>query len=167
MPITRPSRNAVTGAALACAVLAGTAFATSATAAEDPIPVRPDMSFHGLVNGHAGSASILVGCFGPIFPGKTGHPLAGQTVEADSTPPGTTADGYTGSAAKSLVVTFSSSPSGSILVIGTLINFYQPVPIPTSLDLPCSGVAQVGFTPEPTSPTARPSAVKVSLIGQP
>ncbi|MEY9965864.1 hypothetical protein ABIA33_003914 [Streptacidiphilus sp. MAP12-16] len=101
---------------------------------------------------------------------RLGEPASCQDqdyVEADSISPGTTADGYTGSAGTALVVTFATSSSSSIVVIGRLSNFYQPLPIPTSLNLPCSGTAQVGFAPEPTSPTARSSVVKVSLVSQP
>lgn len=167
MARTHLPRNAALTGALALALLTSATAAAVAAPVQDPIPIGPNMSFHGLVNGAAVNATIQVGCFGPIVPGQTGHPLAGQSIEADSTPPSTTADGYTGSTGNRLVVTFTASPSSSIIVLGTLSNFYQKVPIPTSVNLPCWGTGQVVFTPQPTSPTARSSAVTVSLVGQP
>lgn len=167
MARTHLPRSAALTGALALTLLSGAAGSAVAAPIQDPIPIGPNMSFHGLVNGTAVNATILVGCFGPVVPGQTGHPLAGQSIEADSTPPTSTADGYTGSAGNRLVVTFTTSPSSSIIVLGTLNNFYQKVPIPTSVNLPCYGTGQVTFTPQPTSPTARSAAVKVSLVGQP
>ena len=147
----------------------GLSGATAAVAdpIQDPVPIRPDTAFTGLVNGVSTDAVIKVGCFGPILPGQTGHPLAGQTVEAESGPSPVSTGGYTGSAANSLVVTIAGSPSGSIIVVGTLTSFYAPLKIPTALNLPCGGTTTVGFTPSPTSPTAHAAAVQVTLVSGP
>lgn len=153
-------------AALAAGVLLAAGTATTAVA-QDPLPVGPNLYFNGLVNGSTTNAPIQVGCFGPITPGETGHPLAGQYVEADTTIPSSTTTGYTGTAAHSLQVTLTSATGSSIATIGTLSAFYLRLPIPTTLSLPCTGTAQVRFTPQPTSPTARPATVQVNLLSQP
>jgi hypothetical protein len=159
-------RRTAISAALTAALLACTGV-TAAAAVQDPIPIGPNMPFHGLVNGATVGAVIRVGCFGPILPGQTGHPLSGQTVEADSTPPTSTTGGFTGSAAHSIVVTVQGSPSGSIIVIGTLTSFYAPLKIPTTINLPCGGTTSVVFTPQPTSATARSSVDPVTLLSGP
>ncbi len=175
--LPRPTLHSALGTALCTALagvlLAGSGALTAAVAApsaasvQDPIPVQPNTAFFGLVNGKTVGATILVGCFGPIVPGQTGHPLAGQYVQADSTLPVTTTDGYTGSAAHSLTAVLATPVVASTDVIGTLPNFFAPVAIPTTLTVPCSGPGQVLFVPEPTSPTARSASVAVSFVGQP
>ncbi|MFC1408312.1 hypothetical protein ACEZCY_03330 [Streptacidiphilus sp. N1-12] len=173
MARTRLSRSATLATALALALLSGATAATAAVAddpgpIQDPIPVGPNLFFHGLVNGAAANAVIKVGCFGPILPGQTGHPLAGQYVEAvTDLPSSTTVGGYTGSAAHSLVVGIQGASSSAGPAIGTLTSFFVRLPIPTSLNLPCGGTTKVGFTPVPTSDTARASVVTVSLVGEP
>lgn len=46
--------------------------------------VGPDQFFTGVVNGVPGNTivpiTIRMACFGPIRPGQTGHPMAGQTL---------------------------------------------------------------------------------------
>ncbi|MFE9428619.1 hypothetical protein ACFYNO_37390 [Kitasatospora sp. NPDC006697] len=163
-------RRSVPGLALTGLLASAAALAPAAAAqspVQDPIPVRPDTAFQGLVNGAAANAAIQLGCFGPITPGQTGHPLAGQTVEADAVTPVSTVAGYTGSAGTAIEVTITTSSAGSIQLVGKLGSFFAPLAIPTSLVLPCTGTAQVTFTPIPTSPTARPSVVTAALLSQP
>ncbi|PYC69057.1 hypothetical protein C7C46_28505 [Streptomyces tateyamensis] len=162
----------LTSAATATAaglLLAATAVqpAAALTPVQDPIPVRPGMGFQGLVNGKSVGAAIEMGCFGPITPGQTGHPLAGQYIEADTVVPSATTGGYTGSAGTSLVVSVAGSATGTVQLIGVLNNFYAPLPLPTSITLPCSGTAKVAFSPAPSSPTARDSVVAATLVSQP
>jgi hypothetical protein len=45
-----------------------------------------------------------------------------------------------------------------------LTSFFAPVPIPTTLNLPCGGSGVVSFVPIPTSPTARGVAVNVLFV---
>ncbi|MFE0465064.1 hypothetical protein ACFW1A_37995 [Kitasatospora sp. NPDC058965] len=159
----------------ACASLAGLLLAAGAVAqpaaattpVQDPIPVRPDLAFQGLVNGKSTAAAIQMACFGPVTPGQTGHPLAGQYVEADTVVPTTTAAGYTGSAGTSIVVSIAGSATGSVQLVGVLDNFFVKLAIPTSLTLPCGGTTEVRFSPAPSSPTARDSVVAAALVGQP
>ncbi len=80
MSRTRASWLIAPAAALVTAVAATPAWADPII---DPAPIVPNQYFYGLVNDHAGQASILMGCGGPS---QTGHPLAGQTVKVFPTP---------------------------------------------------------------------------------
>jgi hypothetical protein len=158
--------RAVPALVFAFALTALAAPAASATAVLDPGPVGPNQYFTATVN--PGSAStgttpvIVVACPGPV--GGTGHPIAGQSVEASLLlPPITsTAVGFTGSAAHEIDVLFSGSAvtpaTNPPIVIST---YFVKVPIPTTLNLPCGGTGVVSFVPIPTSSTARGYAVKV------
>jgi len=150
-------------AALVTAVAAAPAWADPVI---DPAPIGPNQYFYGLVNDHAGQATIEMGCFGPIHPGQTGHPLAGQTVKVFPAPAPTTSDlGFTGSAADAIAVQFPSPTATNTPII--LRDYAVSAPIPTSLTLPCSGSGTAAFVPEPTSPTAHTATVTVTFIGQP
>jgi hypothetical protein len=144
-------------AALITAVAAAPAWADPII---DPAPIGPNQYFYGLVNDHAGQASILMGCPGPS---QTGHPLAGQTVKVFPAPAPATSDlGFTGSAANAIAVRFPGPTVTNTPVI--LRDYAVSAPIPTSLTLPCSGSATVAFVPEPTSPTAHTAIVTVTFI---
>ncbi|GAA0408618.1 hypothetical protein GCM10009530_71280 [Microbispora corallina] len=163
------SRKLVRFVPLTAAAVLATALATAAPAvagAVDPAPIGPNQYFSGLVNGQSGTSTIKMACFGPVYPGQTGHPLAGQTVEvrrALST--STTGVGYTGGAAKAIGVAFGNATSATAPIV---LRFYgAPAEIPTSLNLPCYGSGTVSFVPAPSSPSARPATVTVNFVGQP
>ncbi len=153
---------------LAALALAGLAApAASADPIQDPIPVGPDMYFTAAVNPQVASTGavpvIKVICPGPIQPGETGHPLAGQYVEAYAVvPPTSSLAGYTGSAAHEIDALFSGATSTTVNPPVVIKNFFVEVPIPTTLNLPCGGAGTVSFVPIPTSPTAKGYAVKVA-----
>ena len=158
-------RFAALGASALLAV-AGPAAAASA-AVQDPLPITPNTAFAGLVDGLSADAAIQVGCFGPITPGETGHPLAGQTLEVVTAPVTTSDSGFTGSLGRSIdafVDLPSTSSSGAVVVFS---GFYVKEPLPTTITVPCSGTGTVSFVPEPTSPTARTATVAVSFDSQP
>ena len=132
----------------------------------DPAPIGPHQYFYGEVNDQAGQATIQMGCFGPIHPGQTGHPLAGQTVKVLPAPAPTTSDlGFTGSAAHAIAVRFPTPTVTNTPVV--LRDYAVSAAIPVSLTLPCYGSGKVAFVPNPTSPTARTATVTVSFVGQP
>ena len=147
------------------------AAAPAAQAVQDPIPVGPNYYFTALVNGGPTPTStaepvIKVICPGPIYPGKTGHPAAGQTVQVNAEfPPFPTPIpsyfGFTGSAANQIDAIFTSPASASTNAAIVLPNFFVAYPIPTTLNLPCGGSGVVSFVPIPTSQTARGVAVDV------
>ena len=147
-------------------IVAATAVPATAGGIIDPAPIGPKTYFVGEVNNTTGPATIEMACFGPSVPGQTGHPLAGQTVTAlpASVSSGTTA-GYTGTAATSISVSFTSPVLSNLPIV--LHDWAVSVAIPTTLILPCYGSGTATFTPVPGSPTARPATVAVTYVGQP
>ena len=157
------SRRLPTLVGLAVVVSSLGAWTTAASAAS---PVGPKQVFVGLVNGKLANAEIRVGCFGPVYPGETGHLLPGQSVEvlpAAST--GSTA-GYTGTKAREVKLSIVLPVSSGVVALSgvVLADYGVPVALPTSWSLPCSGPGVALFLPEPTSKTARSAAVSVSFI---
>lgn len=152
-----------------CAIAATTLGGLQALAASTP--VRPHQHFVGLINGSTGRpapATIRMSCFGPIVPGQTGHPMAGQTVAVKRVPPSAQA-GLTGDDARSIGAFFGAPPPGAAASSSSFVDFttYGQKPIPTSLTLPCGGTGQVTFVPLPLQPTSRSYSVPVSFVGQP
>lgn len=147
-------------------IVAATAAPAAAGGVVDPAPIGPNNYFVGLVNNTTGPATVQMACVGPVVPGQTGHPLAGQTVKAlPVTPPTSTITGYTGTAATAIAVTFATPASVGTPIV--LHDWAVSAPIPTTLVLPCSGTGLVTFTPIPTSPTAKAATVTVNFVGQP
>lgn len=148
-------------ATVAVLALAGGALGMStASATVDPAPIGPHQYFVGQVNGASTGAVIRVACPGPVVSGQTGHPLSGQTVDAlPTTSPASSDAGYTGEAATSLRVSYGNT---SVVNTTELTRWAVTAPIPTTLNLPCSGSGTVVFAPSPTSTTARSAVVAVS-----
>ena len=157
-------------AAAACALAVGLPTAASA---QSVAKVGPRQSFRALVNGRTGSAApvvIRMGCAGPVLPGATGHPLAGQSVKVALGAATATDGGFTGSGATSIGVFFGPPPPAAAASTGllTLDRYGVARPIPTSITLPCSGTGHVTFVPLPMSPpTSRAAVVNVTFVGQP
>lgn len=140
-------------------------------------PVGPNDYFTATVNGGPSPTAyaepvIKVACPGPVTPGELGHPISGQTVEADELfPPSPVSGsqvGFTGSAAKEIdaIITWPDvSPTSGIPTYSAppiVINYFDlAYQIPTTLNLPCGGNGVVSFVPIPTSSTARGVAVQV------
>jgi hypothetical protein len=138
--------------------------------------VGPDQYFGALVNGHNGVAApalIQMACFGPIRPGETGHPMAGQTVEVVLPVSTAGSVGFTGANANSIVAFFGAPPPtatgvGPSASNVTFKHYGVAKKIPTSLVLPCAGTGNVFFVPLPMSPpSSRAATVRVSYLGQP
>ena len=148
--------------AAAVAVLIGI-FASTVIAQSKPI--RPHQGFSGLVNGSSDSAVIRMACFGPIRPGQTGHPFAGQTVAVTRSPTGR---GFTGEANSIRARLFWSSSTTTSSVPLALFHYYdRPAAISTNLSFPCSGTGRVVFRPVNGGSDARPAVVRVYFAGQP
>jgi hypothetical protein len=124
--------------------------------------IGPHQLFDGFVNGHRPTATIQMACFGPIRPGQTGHPMAGQNVSVQRSVdvPG----GYTGTAATSIAVTIGPDATATS---GITLRQYGSKAIPTSLTLPCAGQGEAVFRPIPGSPTARSDRITVNFSRQP
>ena len=136
--------------------------------------VRPNQYFSASVNGQLGigaPAAIQMACFGPLRPGQTGHPMAGQTVEVFRPEVIVAHQGFTGPNAHSISVFLSGPPPAPASAAGnvTLTRYAVPKKIPTSLVLPCSGTGNVTFAPFPTTPIgpASDAVVPVTYVGQP
>ena len=148
--------------AIAALTLLGAAMGlpSAAAAVVDPGPIGPNQYFTGQVNGTSVDAVIQVGCFGPVVPGETGHPVGGQSVDVLPAAVSASSDtGYTGDSADHVLVGFDSTSTATIT---SLSEYAVKAAIPTGLELPCSGSGKVTFTPEPTSSTARAATVTVT-----
>jgi hypothetical protein len=157
---------------LSLAVLVVVCVAVPAAASLRP-RVGPNQHFVGLVNNSTGTpnpAVIQMACFGPIVPGETGHPFAGQTLVVQRVSPATARAGFTGANATQISVFFNAPPpsptSGSGAV--TFTRYGVTLAIPTSVTLPCAGSGDVFFVPLPPSPpTSISFTVPVNFLGQP
>jgi hypothetical protein len=149
------------------AALALTMLVPGASGATTHPRIRPHQYFSGLVDGSTGHptpAIVEVVCPGPAGgTGRTGHPLGGQTVEVERATAAISSAGYTGNRGTSVSVFFGAlPPSGAAVGQVTLHRYGVPAPIPTSLELPCSGSGVVGFLPFPrTPPFSRAATVPV------
>ncbi|HEY3479978.1 MAG TPA: hypothetical protein VGL02_13865 [Streptomyces sp.] len=166
----RLPRTRAAGRLGALALLGGAvALSTAGPAAADvvdPGPIAPHQLFVGQVNGVTTGAVIKVGCFGPVTPGETGHPMAGQTVDvmpAVAVPSQADA-GYTGELADHVNVSFGNAISAGPVV--ALRYYAVRAAVPTSLNLPCYGDGKVVFVPAPTSSTARDASVPVTYVSE-
>ena len=160
------------------AVVAATAMVIASAGAAVPPQgkIGPHQVFGGLVNGRNGigtPAPIRMACFGPIRPGQTGHPMAGQTVEVFRPEAILGHFGNTGARATSIVAFFGPPPPTPAPATpgASTVTFYRygvVKAIPTSVVLPCAGTGTVFFVPLPMSPpTSRAATVRVAYIGQP
>src|SRR4029450_2178268 len=122
------------GVTIGVAAVLGLATAPAAHAGPTT-PIGPNQFFVGVVNGASADARILVSCDGP---GRTGHPLAGQTAAAlPVSTPTTPAPASTGEAGKALGVGAGATSAPEPLVE---LRFYQVRdPIPTTVEVPCGG----------------------------
>jgi hypothetical protein len=147
-------------AALVVSTLATLGMGAGIAASADA-SILPNQLFVGFVNNQRPSATIRMACFGPVRPGQTGHPVAGQTLTVTRSldVPG----GNTGSAGNEVQAIFTTP---SVAVAATFRN-YRTLPLPTWLTLPCAGSSRVSFVPTPSSRTARSDTVRVSFVGQP
>jgi hypothetical protein len=159
-------------------VLAATAAAALPAGAAGKGKVGPEQYFTGVINGTDGNTinpiTIEMGCFGPLHPGQTGHPLKGQTLAVHQMfPPGQASGslGYTGNGSE-IGVFFHAPPSArsrARAAAGTPVftRYDKPRPLPTSVTLPCSGTGTVWFVPIPGVPPSTSASVPVQFVGQP
>lgn len=158
-------------AVLTVAATALVALPAAASAASLGPAILPNQFFTGSVTGIAAaggaatSSIIGVDCAGAA---STGNPLPGQTIEVKLAPPTVAETGYTGSAADSIVAdliwSYAEPPIIVQLQIGTFTAYSTPLPIPTDIDVPCSGTGEVSFNPAPTSSSAVSAVVPVTFV---
>jgi hypothetical protein len=146
--------------------------ATAALAASTPPgqgKIGHNQIFVGLVNGKSGinrPAQVLVACPGPIVPGEMTHPLAHQPLEVDQPEVIETNFGYTGPFATHISAFLGIPPTaGDTGGIATFTRYGKAVPIPTTLDVPCSGSGFITFLPLPRDPgTSRAYVVPIDYV---
>jgi hypothetical protein len=155
-----PARSFLALGAVVLALAAVPAAAAATHPVQDPIPIGPNEYFTGLINNHPpGNAIIEVTC---TVGAKTGHPVAGQPVEVETTLSTATSDlGYTGSAGTSIVASLSSTTS--VIVFADFTSFYVKTDIPTDITVPCSGTGTAAFTPSPGSSTAITATLPITF----
>jgi hypothetical protein len=168
-------RRILLSAAVAAAIGAPLLVTSAAGAEAPPItPIGPHQFFNGLVNGAKENAIIRMACFGPEpVGGRTGHPLAGQTVTVSgplgTSPVSAAGVGFTGLADSIEATLYFPTPvagPGGVHV-ATFRYYNDPAPISTELTLPCSGSGVAIFNPVMGGKQARPAKVSVSFVGQP
>jgi len=157
-------------------VVASSAALTSGAGAAIPPQgkIGPNQYFSASVNGQLGigpPATIQMACFGPLRPGQTGHPMAGQTVEVFRPEVIVAHEGFTGPNAHSISAFFNGPPPSPATAAGnvTFTRYGVSKKIPTSLVLPCAGTGNVYFVPFPKTPIgpAMDAVVPVTYVGQP
>ena len=136
--------------------------------------VGPDQYFTGVVNGTTGNTvtpiAVRMGCFGPLHPGETGHPLRGQTLAVHQLFPPSAAAGTVGwtGADSEIGVLFDAQPVTAAAATPPVFTRYDtPRKLPTTLTLPCSGTGTAYFTPFPWLPPSSSAAVPVVYESQP
>ena len=151
-------------AAAALAVAAVPAVSAAASPAPDPVPIGHNQFFAGLVFGTAEESQIEVACAGPA---TTGHPMAGQSAEAILlAPPAPPSAGFTGTRASTIRVALSWIVKGTTVTkpIGTLTGYYETLPVPAGIVVPCGGTGTMTFTPSPGSKPAKTAKVSVTFL---
>jgi hypothetical protein len=144
-------------------VVGGASAGAQSVTSSTPTPIGPKQSFVGLVNSQNANANIQVVCPGPLRSGQTGKPVSGQTVSVQSPTDLASTVGYTGGRAHSVVAEFT--PASSVgATIKMMFTYYGSQPLPTSVQLPCSGTATVVFMPRPRSHSASTDRVAVTFV---
>jgi hypothetical protein len=139
--------------AAACAVLGA-----CAPTPPGPTAIGPDQRFSGLVNGSHDGAVITTVCAGPGWPGRTGHPVGGQTVSVVRDPTGA---GDTGDYSS---VFAQTSTAFDVVAFDTYGTDRE---LPTTLDVPCDGTGTVTFLQcfgIIACRNGRPDVVKVTFL---
>jgi hypothetical protein len=144
--------------------LGGVVTDGGAGARTPPVSVGPKQAFLAMVNGVSANATVQVVCPGPLTANQTGRPASGQSVgiASPSTPAAAASKGFTGRRADSIVAKFAP-PSTVGATIEETFTIYGNLPIPTTVQLPCSGTASVVFSPTPTSGRARDTRVTITF----
>jgi hypothetical protein len=137
--------------------------------------VGPKQYFTGVINGTDGNTSnpipIQMACGGPAA-GKTGHPVAGQTLAVHQLfPPASSTGslGYTGKDSE-IEVFFNAPPPATAAARAAksvvFVRYDKTQRLSTALTLPCSGTGTVYFSPIPVVPPSESASVPVEFENQ-
>lgn len=148
-------RTLIFGVTLAAA--AGLNLGSASGAGAKGPRVGPNQQFVGLVNGSTGRqehAQIRVACPGP-GEGQTTHPLEGQTLSVSPPPSAGGTVGDTGPRGRRINVYMGIPPTASSAGgVASFTHYGKKKPIPTTLDVPCSGSGYMTFMAFPRDPGA-------------
>ena len=156
------------------------ALAVAAQSAGAAHRVGPGQYFTGVINGVDGNTAVPIpirmDCLGPVTPGETGHPTAGQTLAVHQLVPPAIPNtlGRTGNDS-TIDVFFGAPPpavpqrarAGEATQAPSFVHYDRPEVLPTSLTLPCAGPGTVWFVPIPVVPPSRAAAVPVHFVARP
>jgi hypothetical protein len=163
-----PRRAAVLAVA-AAAVLAVPAVASAASGGP---AVGPNQFFTGSVvsvstAGPTIGDVIAVDCVASGV-AATGNPAPGQFVEVNLASAAGALSGFTGSAADSisadLIWSLANPPITVDDPIASLTAYATPVPIPTDIQVPCTGTGVLSFVPQPGSSTAQAYTLHITFV---
>ncbi len=155
---------------LTAAAVAATTLVVASAGATISAPGRigPNQAFIGLVNGKSGAfghARIRVACPGPVSAGETTHPLAHQPLEVTRPASIATTTGNTGAHGTSITAFMGIPPTAATSGLATFKFYGVKKPIPTTINVPCSGSGFVTFVPFPRAPgTAKSFVVPVDFV---
>jgi hypothetical protein len=122
---------------LLAAGLVAASAACSAPPNSEPGPIGPHEPFSGAVNGSRDGAVVRTACAGPVWPGRLGPVVGGQTVEVHRDASGQGLTDRSGTV-------FARADASSYVVQVTSYD------TPTSLDglqVPCDGTGVIVFDP--------------------
>jgi hypothetical protein len=152
-------RRTLMAATAALAVTLLMVAGAGAASASRPGKIGPNQAFVGLVNGKTGAGShaqVRVACAGPIRPGETTHPLPNQPLEVMRPSAAAANFANTGAHGTHITAFLGIPPSaGTPPSSGALPTFWHygvEKPIPTTIEVPCSGSGYITFIPFPRDP---------------
>jgi len=134
------ARSAAVAALVVSAMFAGGSGAASAAET-----IGPNQHFIGLVNGSNFRATVYTVCAGPIWRGRTGPVVGGQTLAVARVARG---HGYTGPL-NQVYAWFVPDASGPPPQMVTFADYGTEQAVPTSVRVPCDGRGHVQFSPCP------------------
>ncbi len=104
--------------------------------------IGPNQHFSGVVDGKRGSAVVETVCAGPVWAGRTGPVVSGQTLAVRRARKGS---GSTGLFSQ-IYARFVPQKGGTTPTQLRFDSYKEPRAIPSSVRVPCEGTGQVEFS---------------------
>jgi hypothetical protein len=118
------------------------ALGVGALPADASAPIKPHQHFSGLVNGSAATPVVYTACGGPVWEGRTGPVVGGQTMEVVRA---VTGHGSTG-LFRQVYAWFAQDSSGTPPRMLKVTEYRVPQAIPATVVVPCNGPGQAVFS---------------------
>ncbi len=113
-----------------------------ATPAAASAPIKPHQHFYGLVNGGKNTPVVYTVCAGPIWPGRMGSVVGGQTM---SVVRATNGAGFTGPF-RQVYAWFVPGSASKPPPMLHFTNYGVAQVIPATVQVPCDGPGQAEFS---------------------